>query len=62
MAEASRPGPQQGVYGIPVAAELAGMGVQNLGPRRPVGCSNLIAPTAEPVATALTTSNGCADQ
>ena len=30
MAEASRPDPQQGVYGISVAAELVGMGVQNL--------------------------------
>jgi DNA-binding transcriptional MerR regulator len=30
MAEASRPEPQQAVYGISVAAELVGMGVQNL--------------------------------
>jgi MerR family transcriptional regulator, heat shock protein HspR len=30
MAEASPPDPQQGVYGISVAAELVGMGVQNL--------------------------------
>ena len=30
MAEASRPDPTQGVYGISVAAELVGMGVQNL--------------------------------
>jgi MerR family transcriptional regulator/heat shock protein HspR len=30
MAEASRPDPQHGVYGISVAAELVGMGVQNL--------------------------------
>ena len=30
MAQASRPNPQQGVYGISVAAELVGMGVQNL--------------------------------
>jgi len=30
MAEASTPDPQQGVYGISVAAELVGMGVQNL--------------------------------
>lgn len=30
MAKASRPDPQQGVYGISVAAELVGMGVQNL--------------------------------
>lgn len=30
MAEVSRPDPQQGVYGISVAAELVGMGVQNL--------------------------------
>lgn len=30
MATASRPDPQQGVYGISVAAELVGMGVQNL--------------------------------
>jgi MerR family transcriptional regulator/heat shock protein HspR len=30
MAEACRPGPQHGVYGISVAAELVGMGVQNL--------------------------------
>ena len=30
MAEASRPEPQRGVYGISVAAELVGMGVQNL--------------------------------
>ena len=30
MDEASRPDPQQGVYGISVAAELVGMGVQNL--------------------------------
>jgi MerR family transcriptional regulator/heat shock protein HspR len=30
MAEASRPDPKQGVYGISVAAELVGMGVQNL--------------------------------
>ena len=30
MGEASRLGPQQGVYGISVAAELVGMGVQNL--------------------------------
>ena len=30
MAEASRPDPQRGVYGISVAAELVGMGVQNL--------------------------------
>ena len=30
MAEVSRPDPQRGVYGISVAAELVGMGVQNL--------------------------------
>ncbi len=30
MAEADRPDPQRGVYGISVAAELVGMGVQNL--------------------------------
>jgi MerR family transcriptional regulator/heat shock protein HspR len=30
MAEPSRPDPQRGVYGISVAAELVGMGVQNL--------------------------------
>ena len=30
MVQASRPDPQQGVYGISVAAELVGMGVQNL--------------------------------
>ena len=30
MAEAARPDPQRGVYGISVAAELVGMGVQNL--------------------------------
>jgi MerR family transcriptional regulator/heat shock protein HspR len=30
MAQASRPDPQHGVYGISVAAELVGMGVQNL--------------------------------
>jgi MerR family transcriptional regulator, heat shock protein HspR len=30
MDKASRPDPQQGVYGISVAAELVGMGVQNL--------------------------------
>jgi MerR family transcriptional regulator/heat shock protein HspR len=30
MAQASRPSPQHGVYGISVAAELVGMGVQNL--------------------------------
>ena len=30
MDEASRPDPQHGVYGISVAAELVGMGVQNL--------------------------------
>ena len=30
MTEASRPDPQRGVYGISVAAELVGMGVQNL--------------------------------
>src|SRR3954463_16267816 len=30
VAEASRPDPQRGVYGISVAAELVGMGVQNL--------------------------------
>jgi DNA-binding transcriptional MerR regulator len=30
MGEASRLDPQQGVYGISVAAELVGMGVQNL--------------------------------
>ena len=30
MAHASRPDPQRGVYGISVAAELVGMGVQNL--------------------------------
>jgi len=30
VAEADRPDPQRGVYGISVAAELVGMGVQNL--------------------------------
>ena len=30
VVEASRPDPQRGVYGISVAAELVGMGVQNL--------------------------------
>ena len=30
MAHASRPDPQRGVYGISVAADLAGTGVQNL--------------------------------
>ena len=30
VAEAVRPDPQRGVYGISVAAELVGMGVQNL--------------------------------
>ena len=30
MAEADRPDPQRGVYGISVAAELVGMGVQKL--------------------------------
>ena len=30
MAKSSRPYAQQGVYGISVAAELVGMGVQNL--------------------------------
>ena len=30
MAEADRPDPQRGVYGISVAAELVGTGVQNL--------------------------------
>ena len=30
MTEASRPDPGRGVYGISVAAELVGMGVQNL--------------------------------
>ena len=30
MDKASRPDPQRGVYGISVAAELVGMGVQNL--------------------------------
>src|SRR5688572_27038729 len=30
VAEATRPDPQRGVYGISVAAELVGMGVQNL--------------------------------
>jgi MerR family transcriptional regulator/heat shock protein HspR len=30
MAKVPRPDPQQGVYGISVAAELVGMGVQNL--------------------------------
>ena len=30
MTEVSRPDPQRGVYGISVAAELVGMGVQNL--------------------------------
>lgn len=60
MGEASRLDPQQGVYGISVAAELVGMGVQNLRPTRPVGCSSPNAPMAEPAATALTISNGCA--
>ena len=30
MDDAARPDPQRGVYGISVAAELVGMGVQNL--------------------------------
>ena len=30
MVDAARPDPQRGVYGISVAAELVGMGVQNL--------------------------------
>ena len=30
VAEAAQPDPQRGVYGISVAAELVGMGVQNL--------------------------------
>ena len=30
VAEADRPDPRRGVYGISVAAELVGMGVQNL--------------------------------
>ena len=30
MAETAQPDPQRGVYGISVAAELVGMGVQNL--------------------------------
>ena len=49
-----------GVYGISVAAELVGMGMQNLRAYEARGLLEPEAPRAAPAATAPTTSTGCA--
>ncbi len=53
------PDGDRGVYGISVAAELVGMGAQNLRLYESGGCWNRPAPTGAPAGTARTTWTGC---
>jgi hypothetical protein len=58
MVGVPRPGRQRGVYGISVAAELVGMGVQKLRSNEARGCLSPSAPRVAPAATAPTTWTG----